>query len=162
LCVYVHHQDDYFLGKSAHVKASMHGRFRDHWANFASQGKISKAEFEATNFPNQYRCMEEYLLPFGGASGAATATDAALVCGKDGGLAGKQAFQGLHVLGANYGETRCPYNLRWINESSKSSDPKVLAAPSAGVGRIQGEGKGATDVEREGGGRAAEIGGCGL
>jgi len=72
--------------------------------------------------------MEEYLLPFGGASGAATATDAALVCGKDGGLAGKQAFQGLHVLGANYGETRCPYNLRWINESSKSSDPKAARA----------------------------------
>lgn len=35
-------EQDYFLGKSSHVKASMHGGFRDRWANFASAGKVRK------------------------------------------------------------------------------------------------------------------------
>ena len=125
-------EDDYFLGKSAHVKESMHGRFRDLWARFAEQGKITKAEFESTNFPNQYRCMEEYLAPFGGASAAAKVdSDAPIISGRDGGLGAQGDFHGLHVIGANYGETRCPYHLRWMAEAgerkAKGVDEKEAA-----------------------------------
>lgn len=111
-------EDDYFLGKSSHVKQSMHGRFSDIWADFASKGKITKAEYLSTNFPNQYRCMEEYLAPFGGASGASSETDAPIISAKAGGLAAKSSFEGLHVVGANYGETRCPYHVRWMAEAA--------------------------------------------
>jgi len=27
--------------------------------------------------------------------------------------------QGLQVIGANYGETRCPYHVRWMSEASE-------------------------------------------
>jgi len=128
-------EEDYFLGKSSHVKQSMHGRFRDIWADFASQGKISKEEFESTNFPNQYRCMEEYLAPFGGAKGASVDSDAPIISGKAGGLAGSTAFEGLQVIGANYGETRCPYHVRWMSEASerakKGIDEKQAARDHA-------------------------------
>jgi len=124
-------EQDFFLGKSSHVKASMHGRFCDHWANFASAGKITKEEFLTTNFPNQYRCMEEYLAPFGGAAGPSSATDANIISGKDGGVTAKSTFEGLEVVGANYGETRCPYHVRWMSEASARKAQGVDEAKAA-------------------------------
>lgn len=76
----------HFLGKSSHVRQSMHHRFCGIWQDFVAQGIITQAEFKSTNFPNQYRTMEETLRPFGGAAGPSTATSSPVIRAADGGL----------------------------------------------------------------------------
>lgn len=74
-------------------------------------------------------------LLFGGAQGASVDTDAPIISGKAGGLAGKSSFEGLQVVGANYGETRCPYHVRWMSEAGerakKGLDEKQAAKDHA-------------------------------
>ena len=58
-------------------------------------------------------------------------SDAPIISGRDGGLGAQGDFHGLHVIGANYGETRCPYHLRWVAEAgerkTKGVDEKKAA-----------------------------------
>lgn len=124
-------EEDHFLGKSSHVKQSMHGRFCGIWEEFAMKGKIKAEEFKSTNFPNQYRCMEEYLAPFGGAAGSSSESSAPIISAAAGGLAAKSDFEGLHVVGANYGETRCPYHVRWMSEAEERTAKGVDAHKAA-------------------------------
>jgi hypothetical protein len=90
----------------------MHGYFSNIWQDFANEGIITQAEFENTNFPNHYRSLEEYLLPFDGSAGDARATAAVVANG----VRGKRSFEGLELEAADYGEVRCPYYLGWLNE----------------------------------------------
>ena len=41
--------------------------------------------------------------PFGGAAGKSRDTDARIICAQEGGLAAKSTFEGLEIVGANYG-----------------------------------------------------------
>mmetsp|Transcript_46846 Transcript_46846/g.71649 ORF Transcript_46846/g.71649 Transcript_46846/m.71649 type:complete len:345 (+) Transcript_46846:2-1036(+) len=128
-CVsFAKNEQGHFLGKSSHVKESMHHQFRDIWADMASAGRITKGEFEATNFPNQYRCMEEYLAPFGGEGGKAQEVSAAIL---QSGVKGKAAFEGMAVAAASYGEVRCPYHVRWMSEKALRQEKKVDEAQAA-------------------------------
>lgn len=48
-----------FLGETARLKQSMHRTLAELW-----EGLVTAEEFEATNFPNQYRSLEETTAPF--------------------------------------------------------------------------------------------------
>ena len=121
-----------FLGASPHVPASMHAFFRDAWLGFAAAGRITPAEFRATNFPNQYRTLAECLAPFGGPAGPAAATAAARIIGPDdGGVRAAGPFEGLAVVGAGYGEVRCPYHRRWLAERPPASAAAADRAAAA-------------------------------
>ena len=50
----------YFLGHSHRMSGSMHGTFADLWRDL-----VTDEEFEATNFPNQYRSLDAQCAPFG-------------------------------------------------------------------------------------------------
>mmetsp|Transcript_49008 Transcript_49008/g.138479 ORF Transcript_49008/g.138479 Transcript_49008/m.138479 type:complete len:586 (-) Transcript_49008:183-1940(-) len=72
-----------FLGNT-HRTQSMHHCFAELW-----RGLVTPEEFAATNFPNQYRTLEECTAPFG-AEGSGT-------------------FAGLKILEAETGVVSCPY-----------------------------------------------------
>jgi hypothetical protein len=61
--------DGQFLGKSARLPQSMHHTLAALW-----QGLVTPQEFEATNFPNQYRSLDATLAPFAPGRGALAAT----------------------------------------------------------------------------------------
>jgi indole-3-acetate O-methyltransferase len=122
-----------FLGASPHVPRSMHACFRDIWAALVADGAISPAEFRATNFPNQYRTLAECLAPFGGPAGPAAAAAARIVGAGDGGVRAAARFEGLAVIGAGYGEVRCPYHRRWLAERPPPDAPAAALADAARV-----------------------------
>jgi indole-3-acetate O-methyltransferase len=117
----------HYLGASAHVPRSMHACLRDIWAGLAAEGAISAAEFRATNFPNQYRTLAECLAPFGGPAGPAADTAARIIGAGDGGVRAAAPFEGLAVVGAGYGEVRCPYHSR-LAAAPLAADPAARAA----------------------------------
>jgi len=58
-------QDDkgcYLGNTAAHggPKQSMHSNFSRIWSTMADEGKITRAEYEATNFPQHYRSPAEF------------------------------------------------------------------------------------------------------
>lgn len=79
-------------------------------------------------------------------------------------LMGLARGQGLHVIGANYGETRCPYHVRWMSGSRFYSPP---TAGRDGGGRLFIQNRGASLLAAVSGlqDAAAWLGqefGCGL
>ncbi|MEZ0305764.1 MAG: SAM-dependent methyltransferase [Hyphomicrobiaceae bacterium] len=50
-----------YLGRTGGV--SMFDTFNDLWASLAGEGMITRAEYEATNFPQVYRTAEEFTAP---------------------------------------------------------------------------------------------------
>lgn len=82
-----------FLGKT-HRTQSMHHNFADIW-----KGLVTPEEFAATNFPNQYRSLEECTAPFG--------------------TSGSGIFAGLKILEAETGVVRCPYLDSYIADPKK-------------------------------------------
>ena len=56
-------EDGYFLGHSHRMSASMHHTFAELWSEL-----VTPMEFEATNFPNQYRSLDAQCAPFQGSS----------------------------------------------------------------------------------------------
>ena len=70
----------------------MHHNFARIWKDL-----VTPAEFQATNFPNHYRCLEECVAPFGA-----------------GGL-----FNGLKLLEAETAIVPCPYLDGWLADPSK-------------------------------------------
>jgi len=82
-----------FLGKT-HRTQSMHHNFADIWS-----GLVTPEEFAATNFPNQYRSLEECTSPFG--------------------VQGTGLFAGLKILEAETDVVKCPYLDSYLAGSSK-------------------------------------------
>jgi len=72
-----------YLG-TTHRTQSMHHNFADIW-----KGLVTPEEFAATNFPNQYRSLEECTAPFGSS--------------------GSGIFAGLKILDAETAVVPCPY-----------------------------------------------------
>jgi hypothetical protein len=83
-----------FLGESDRIEHNMHGWFRDLWQAMADEGTITQKEFEATNFPNQYRSIEECRRPF---------DDENSVLSK----------AGLRLASIEARQVQCPYNNEW-------------------------------------------------
>jgi hypothetical protein len=57
-------EHDNFLGTTDRVQENMHGWFCKLWGQMVDEGTITGEEFKATNFPNQYRTIEECRKPF--------------------------------------------------------------------------------------------------
>ncbi|WP_224813893.1 class I SAM-dependent methyltransferase [Hasllibacter sp. MH4015] len=57
-------ENGYWLGDTGGV--SMHDTFAELWAEMVKDGTITQAEFEATNFPQVYRTVEEFRAPLDG------------------------------------------------------------------------------------------------
>ncbi len=51
-----------YLGSTSGV--SMFDTFAKHWRNMANEGVITRKEFAATNFPQCYRTLEQFVAPF--------------------------------------------------------------------------------------------------
>lgn len=89
----------HFLGFTDRTE-SMHHNFARIW-----QDLVTPAEFQATNFPNHYRSLEECVAPFG-----ATGT-----------------FEGLKLLEAETAIVPCPYLDGWLTDSSKRTPVEQAA-----------------------------------
>ena len=51
-----------YLGHTGGV--SMFDTFNEVWSELAGEGRITRAEYRATNFPQHYRTVEEFIAPF--------------------------------------------------------------------------------------------------
>jgi ABC-type Zn2+ transport system substrate-binding protein/surface adhesin len=51
--------------------------------------------------------------PFGGAAGKSRDTDARIICAQEGGLSAKSTFEGLEIVGANYGVYQIHFFFIW-------------------------------------------------
>ena len=51
-----------YLGHTGGV--SMFDTFNEVWSELAGEGRITRAEYRATNFPQHYRTIEEFTAPF--------------------------------------------------------------------------------------------------
>jgi len=91
--------DGHFLGFSARTE-SMHHNFARIW-----QGLVTPAEFQATNFPNHYRSLEECIAPFRAAG----------------------VFEGLKLLEAETAIVPCPYLDGWLADPSKRTPAEQAA-----------------------------------
>ena len=83
-----------FLGETARLKHSMHRTFAELWERL-----VTPEEFEATNFPNQYRSLEDTMAPFE-TNGGALASSMAVVSAKTE-VVSCPFFDAFHGLGAN-------------------------------------------------------------
>jgi hypothetical protein len=77
-----------FLGRTGRCARSMHDEFARIWRSI-----VEPEEFRATNFPNQYRTLEECLGPFTG---------------------GEEAYRGLSVRSAETAVVPCPFLDAWL------------------------------------------------
>lgn len=103
-----------YLGNTASAGgpgASMHATFSEVWARFAAEGKITAAEYTATNFPQHYRTAEEYAEPL-----------------KEGGSAWEA---GLRLEESTSVITPCPYRADWL--AGKYASAEEFAADYIGT-----------------------------
>lgn len=82
-----------FLGRTHRMKYSMHHMFCEIW-----RGLVTPEEFEATNFPNEYRSLEACVAPFG--------------------PDGKASFHGLQLASAQTNVVACPFLNSYLDGSS--------------------------------------------
>jgi len=86
-----------FLGNSQHAARSMFDMFTELWASMATEGLITRAEFEATNFPIFYRSLAECREPFDDPESPISTA-------------------GLRWVSGSTDLVRCPYHVRWLAE----------------------------------------------
>ena len=91
-----------FLGTSQHVGESMHHTFAALWQELVDEGAITAAEFTNTNFPNQYRSLDDCAEVFHDPNSEASK-------------------RGLRWVGGETDLVRCPYHERWLREGGDAA-----------------------------------------
>lgn len=92
-----------FLGHTQRTEDSMHHTFARVWQAMADEGLLRQEEVRDTNFPNQYRTLEEVSMPF------------------QSGVSSKTAAAGLTLRDARAEVVECPYLNTWL------ADPEAIA-----------------------------------
>ena len=86
--------------------ANMHGLFAKHWAELRDSGRITAEEFDATNFPQHYRTVDEFKAPLEDETSAAHRL-------------------GLRLETIETRRTPCPFATAWAN--GEYSSPEAFA-----------------------------------
>ncbi|CAE7248334.1 IAMT1 [Symbiodinium sp. KB8] len=86
--------------------ANMHGLFAKHWAELRDSGRITAEEFDATNFPQHYRTVDEFKAPLEDETSAAHRL-------------------GLRLETIETRRTPCPFATAWAN--GEYSGPEAFA-----------------------------------
>jgi len=86
-----------FLGTTDRIPGKMHQNFRDTWRQMKDEGVITDAEYVNTNFPNQYRTMEECRAPFDDPNN-------------------RVSQAGLQLKSIEERQVPCPYQLGWVRD----------------------------------------------
>jgi hypothetical protein len=89
-------EEGQFLGHTRRTEDSMHHSFARHWQQMADEGLLQQEEVLATNFPNQYRTLEEVSRPFAS------------------GVTSPAAEAGLQLREARTEVVECPYLNTWL------------------------------------------------
>merc|ERR1711907_132941 len=118
-----------FLGSTSRVKESMHQQFAEIWKNL-----VTPEEFLATNFPNQYRTLDEVTAP----------------------LASNNNYHDLHLISTETSLVQCPFYDAWLRGEYSAEAHAARYVPTTRswsnstflAGLLRGGTRGAEDREQ--------------
>jgi hypothetical protein len=87
----------------------MHDNFANCWQSMVDDGSITQKEWLNTNFPNQYRTIEEIVAPFEGAS---------------------PSIDSLKIVTVRSDVVPCPYRAAWLATPGDAEEYAQLFVPT--------------------------------